>query len=77
MRDEAGTAFATALASNDVLLSINVDMNDFNFHNFQSIMASIKANKKKYKRDTIARHKKQIEVLKVCYNKITNILMIS
>ena len=65
MKDAAGTAFAQHLRGNDRLLTINVDMNDFNFQNFSAITEKLKENKKKFKRALISRHKKSIEELKV------------
>lgn len=65
MKDTAGTAIALSMRSNDTLLTMNVDMNDFNFQNYSSIMEILKENRKKFKREMIARHKKQIEILKV------------
>jgi len=66
MKDPAGTAFAIHLRTNDSLLTINVDMNDFNFQNFSAITEKLKENKKTFKRGLINRHKKNIEELKVC-----------
>ncbi len=65
MKDASGAAFASNLQTNESLFSMNVDMNDFNFQNYSAIMDRLKENKKKYKREMIARHKKQIEALQV------------
>lgn len=73
MRDGAGSAFASNLRTNDTLLTINVDMNDFNFQNFSAITEKLKENKKKYKRGLISRHKKSIEMLKLEETKLINL----
>lgn len=40
-------------------------MNDFNYSNYSTIMDRLKTNKTQYRRDTIPRHQKIIETLKV------------
>jgi hypothetical protein len=65
MKDEAGAAIAECLEYNHTILAINVDMNDFNFSNYSAIMERLKENKSQYKKETISRHTKQIEILQV------------
>lgn len=75
MKDAAGNAFAINMRGNDTLLTINVDMNDFNFQNFSAIMEKLKENKKKYKKGLISRHKKSIEMLKLEETKLIDMKM--